>query len=235
MLTFVRRAGYLFKDPIGLDKDRRTNPHMPTSTPLPQVRTTAYYHRQTWFIAATAAVGGLLFGYDTSVISGAILFVRSHFGWNSFHTEMAVSMVLAGALAGAASAGYLSDRFGRKPLQIVNATVFAVFAVLTGIAPNTPVFLIGRFMVGIAVGVTSMVTPLYIAEISPPSIRGALVQLNQLMIGIGVAVAYAVAWVLASSGNWRLMFISAVLPSVVLLVALFFLPESPRWLAAKGR
>lgn len=208
---------------------------MPTSTPLSQVRTKDYYHRQTWFIAAAAAVGGLLFGYDTSVISGAILFVRSHFGWDSFHTELAVSIVLTGALVGAASAGYLSDRFGRKPLQIANAIVFAVFAVLTGMAPNTTVFLIGRFMVGIAVGVTSMVTPLYIAEISPSSIRGALVQLNQLMIGIGVAVAYAVAWFLAGSGNWRLMFISAVLPSIVLLIALFFLPESPRWLAAKGR
>ena len=200
-----------------------------------EVSAQARRHRQTWFNAMAAAVGGLLFGYDTSVISGAVLFVRSHFRWDSFQTEVAVSIVLAGALVGAACGGYLSDRFGRKPLQIANAVVFAVFAVLTGLASTTLFFLVGRFMVGVAVGVTSMVTPLYIAEISPSSIRGALVQLNQLMIGIGIAVAYAVAWFLSSSGNWRLMFISAVVPSLVLLISLFFLPESPRWLASKNR
>ncbi len=208
---------------------------MHTSLPAGEAHSKAHYHRQTWINAMAAAVGGLLFGYDTSVISGAILFVRSHFQWDSFHTEVAVSIVLAGALVGAASGGYLSDRFGRRPLQIANAIIFAIFAVLTGLASNTAVFLIGRFMVGVAVGVTSMVTPLYIAEISPPGIRGALVQLNQLMISAGIAVAYAVAWLLSGSGNWRMMFISAVFPSVALLIALVFLPESPRWLASKGR
>jgi len=180
------------------------------------------------------ALGGLLFGYDTSVISGAILFVRPYFHWGSFATELAVSIVLAGALSGAAVGGFLSDRFGRKRLQIANATVFAVFAVLTGIAKTTALFVIGRFMVGVAVGVTSMVTPLYIAEISPPAIRGAMVQLNQLMISVGVAVAYAVAWLLSKNQNWRMMFASAVLPSAILLVSVFCLPESPRWLAANG-
>lgn len=196
---------------------------------------TAARYRRTWINAIAAAVGGLLFGYDTSVISGAVLFVRAHFHWDSFTTEMAVSTVLAGALLGAAAGGYLSDRFGRKPLQIANAVLFAVFAILTGLADTTPLFLVGRFMVGFAVGVTSMITPLYISEISPPAIRGALVQLNQLMISVGVAVAYGVAWLLSRSGNWRMMFISAVLPSVALLISLVFLPESPRWLASKGR
>src|SRR5579871_2968010 len=120
-----------------------------------------HYHRQTWINAMVAAVGGLLFGYDTSVISGAVLFVRSHFHWDSFATEVAVSIVLAGALLGAAVGGYLGDRFGRKPLQIANAAIFGVFAVLTGLATSTDMFLIGRFMVGFAVGVTSMITPLY--------------------------------------------------------------------------
>lgn len=200
-----------------------------------QSHTTAHYHRRTWITAIAAAVGGLLFGYDTSVISGAILFVRAHFHWDAFATEVAVSTVLAGALLGAATGGYLSDRFGRKPLQIANAIVFAGFAVLTGLAGTTSLFLVGRFMVGFAVGVTSMITPLYISEISPPAIRGALVQLNQLMISVGVAVAYGVAWMLSKSGNWRMMFISAVIPSIALLIALFFLPESPRWLALKGQ
>src|SRR5579862_9799726 len=126
-------------------------------TPLDsaQVHSKAHYHRQTWINAMSAAVGGLLFGYDTSVISGAILFVRAHFHWDSFATEVAVSIVLAGALLGAAVGGYLGDRFGRKPLQIANAILFGVFAVLTGLATTTPLFLISRFMVGFAVGVTS--------------------------------------------------------------------------------
>lgn len=208
---------------------------MQTSISAAKVHTKVHYHRQTVINAMVAAVGGLLFGYDTSVISGAVLFVRSHFHWDSLATEVAVSIVLVGALLGAAVGGYLGDRFGRKPVQIANATIFGVFAVLTGLANTTPLFLIGRFMVGFAVGVTSMITPLYIAEVSPPAIRGALVQLNQLMISVGVAVAYAVAWFLSNTGNWRMMFISAVFPSVVLLISLFFLPESPRWLASKGR
>src|ERR1039457_3895305 len=187
--------------------DRTPALAMHTSVNAAEVHTQAHYHRQTWINAMAAAVGGLLFGYDTSVISGAILFVRGHFHWDSFATEGAVSIVLAGALLGAAVGGYLGDRFGRKPLQIANATVFGIFAVLTGLANTTPLFLIGRFMVGVAVGVTSMITPLYIAEISPPAIRGALVQLNQLMISVGVAVAYAVAWLLSDTGNWRMMFI----------------------------
>jgi SP family galactose:H+ symporter-like MFS transporter len=208
---------------------------MQTTKGVSEIHGQGHYHRQTWINAMAAAVGGLLFGYDTSVISGAILFVRAHFHWDSFATEVAVSIVLAGALVGAAVGGYLGDRFGRKPLQIANAVLFGVFAVLTGLATTTPLFLISRFMVGFAVGVTSMITPLYIAEISPPANRGALVQLNQIMICVGVAVAYAVAWFLSGTGNWRMMFISAVVPSVVLLFSLFFLSESPRWLASKGR
>jgi sugar porter (SP) family MFS transporter len=186
-------------------------------------------------IAITAAVGGLLFGYDTSVISGAILFVRQQFHFTTFQTEVAVSVVLAGALVGAASGGYLGDRFGRKPCLALTAVIFAVFAVATGLATGFWTFLVARFLVGLAVGVTSMITPLYIAEIAPADIRGALVTLNQLAITTGIAVAYFVDYLLANSGNWPAMFISAVAPSIVLLLALVFLPESPRWLAGRGR
>jgi sugar porter (SP) family MFS transporter len=182
-----------------------------------------------------AAVGGLLFGYDTSVISGAILFVRQHFQLTTMQTEVAVSIVLAGALVGAAVGGYLGDRYGRRTMQILNAIIFGVFAVVTGLANSLPLFLVARFFVGFAVGITSMITPLYIAEISPAHIRGALVTLNQMAISVGIAVAYYVAYLFAASGNWRAMFISAVAPSFILLIALIFLPESPRWLAAQGR
>ena len=128
-----------------------------------ELQNQAHYHRQTWINAMAAAVGGLLFGYDTSVISGAILFVRAHFRWDSFATEVAVSIVLACALLGAAVGGVSRRQVRRKPLQIANAIIFGVFAVLTGLATTTPLFLISRLMVGFAVGVTSMITPLYIA------------------------------------------------------------------------
>lgn len=181
-------------------------------------------------IAVAAALGGLLFGYDTSVISGAILFVRQQFALTSFETELAVSAVLAGAALGAAVAGSFGDRYGRRPVLIVNALLFGVFAVLTGMANGLLLFLLARFAVGVAVGIASMLTPLYIAELAPPKIRGALVTLNQLAIVTGIVVAYYVDYLFAGSANWRGMFISAVIPSAIFLVALLFLPESPRWL-----
>ena len=192
-------------------------------------------HVYALLIAVTAAVGGLLFGYDTSVISGAILFVRQQFHLTSAETELAVSIVLAGAALGAAVAGYFADRFGRKPVLIVDAIIFGVFAAATGLAKGLVLFLAARFLVGVAVGVASMITPLYIAEVAPARIRGAFVTLNQLAIVTGIVVAYYVDYLFSGTANWRAMFISAVFPSVVLLVALVFLPESPRWLAARGR
>jgi SP family galactose:H+ symporter-like MFS transporter len=185
-------------------------------------------------ITVAAALGGLLFGYDTSVISGAILFLRQQFHFSSVETELAVSIVLAGAAVGAAVAGYFGDRFGRKPVLIADAILFAVFSILTGMANGLGFFLASRFMVGLAVGVTSMITPLYIAEVAPPKVRGALVTLNQLAIITGIVVAYGADYFFAQSGNWRAMFMSAGIPSAVLLAALIFLPESPRWMAAQG-
>jgi len=186
------------------------------------------------FIALAAALGGLLFGYDTSVISGAILFVRDEFKLGSLQTELAVSIVLAGAAFGASISGYLGDRFGRKPVLVGDAVLFAVFSVATGVAKSFGIFLLARFVVGVAVGVTSMITPLYIAELAPPKIRGALVTLNQLAIVVGILAAYCVDYLFAPTGDWRAMFISALAPSLLLLVALMFLPESPRWLACNG-
>ncbi len=186
-------------------------------------------------VAVAAAVGGLLFGYDTAVISGAILFVRGQFHLSSFETEVAVSAVLAGAALGAAVAGYFADRFGRKRVMLVDAVIFGLFAFLTSTANGLEAFVAARFCVGLAVGVASMLTPLYIAEIVPPKIRGALVTFNQLAITTGVVVAYYVDYLFSGSGNWRGMFITAVIPSLVLVVAFLFLPESPRWLASQGR
>jgi SP family galactose:H+ symporter-like MFS transporter len=182
----------------------------------------------------TVAIGGFLFGYDTAVISGAILFVRSQFHLGSVQTEVAVSIVLAGALAGTIAGGYLGDHFGRRPTLLMTAVVYGIFALTTGLATGPVMFVISRLFVGAAVGVSSMLVPLYIAELAPEDIRGALVTLNQLAISAGVVIAYYVDYLLSGSGNWRLMFMSAVVPSIVLLAGLMFLPETPRWLAARG-
>ncbi len=182
----------------------------------------------------TVAIGGFLFGYDTAVISGAILFVRSQFHLTSVQTELAVSIVLAGALLGTAFGGYLGDRFGRRPTLLMTALTYGVFALTTGLANGPWVFVVSRLFVGVAVGISSMLAPLYIAELAPEDIRGALVTLNQIAISTGVVVAYYVDYLLAGSGNWRWMFMSAVVPSIILLVGLIYLPETPRWLAAQG-
>lgn len=186
-------------------------------------------------IAVAVSLGGFLFGFNISVISGAILFVRNQFHLTPVETEVAVSIVLAGAAPGAAFAGYIGDHFGRRPVLILNAVLFGAFAVITGLANGLPSFLAARFGVGVAVGVAAVLTPLYIAEISPPKIRGRMVTLNQLAIVTGILIAYYVNYLFSSSSNWRGMFVSAVIPSAILLVALVFLPESPRWLVAHQR
>lgn len=184
--------------------------------------------------AAVAALGGLLFGYDTSVISGAMLFLQTDFNISDKQLEFAVGIALAGALVGSGLAGYLTDRWGRRTVLIITGIGFGVFAVLSGLAPGLTTFAIARFFVGACIGIASLVTPLYLAEMSPARVRGALVSLNQLAITVGIMVAYFVDYALASSHNWRWMFITAVFPSLVLLIGMIFLPESPRWLARAG-
>ena len=184
---------------------------------------------------AVAALGGLLFGYDTSVISGAMLFLRTDFHLTDTQLEFAVGIALLGALAGSAQAGYCADRWGRRVTLVGTGIGFGVFAVLSGLAPGLIIFTIARFFVGVCIGVASLVTPLYLAEMSPARIRGALVSLNQLAITIGIGVAYFVDYALAASQNWRWMFITAVFPAVVLILGMIGLPESPRWLARAGR
>jgi MFS transporter, SP family, galactose:H+ symporter len=200
-----------------------------------QTRDSTQQRRFTIVIATTIAIGGLLFGYDTAVISGAILFVRNQFHLTSIQTELAVSIVLAGALFGASCGGYLGDRFGRRPVLAATALIYAVFGFATGASHSLSAFLVARLFIGFAVGLSSMLTPLYIAELAPAKTRGALVTLNQIAITSGAVVAYYVDYLFAPSGNWRWMFMSAIIPSAILLAGLFFLPETPRWLSAQGR
>ncbi|MBV8801465.1 MAG: sugar porter family MFS transporter [Gammaproteobacteria bacterium] len=187
-----------------------------------------------YFISIFAAMTGLLFGYDTGVISGAILFIRHDFQLTSLATEITVSAVLLGALIGSAASGHLTDILGRRKILLLVALAFVIGTLTTAFAPYNFILIMGRIILGIAIGMGSFTAPLYLAEISPQKIRGMLVSLNQLAITIGILSAYIVDYYYSASGNWRLMLGLGTFPAIILLSGTFFLPESPRWLVLKG-
>jgi len=184
-----------------------------------------------------AATSGLLFGFDIAVINGALLFLKQQFALTEFQTEFAASSLLAGCVLGAAFGGTLSDRFGRRKVLIASAILFALSSVGAALPRNLTEFTLARLAGGMAIGAASVLAPLYIAEVAPAHLRGRLVSLNQMAIVTGILLAYLVNWSLASVGPeaWRWMFAVAAVPSVLFLVALFFVPESPRWLTEQGR
>jgi sugar porter (SP) family MFS transporter len=186
--------------------------------------------------AAVTALGGLLFGYDTGVVSGALLFLRNEFGGlSSFQQELVTSLLLIGAMIGAFGAGRVADRIGRRPTILITAVVFVVGVLLAAFSPAFWTLLLARVVIGLAVGSASMTVPLYISEMAPPRIRGGLVSLNQLAITSGILASYLVDYGLASSANWRLMFGLAVIPAVILFIGILTQAESPHWLIRQGR
>lgn len=186
-------------------------------------------------VSGISALAGLLFGYDTGVISGAILFVRKDFLLSTFQEEVVVAAVLLGAVAGAAFGGKLADALGRRKLLIQVAILFIIGAIGTALAPTPTWLAIGRVVVGVAIGIASFTAPLYISEVSPPAIRGKLVSLNQLMITLGIVVSYLADYGLADKEAWRWMFGLAAIPALILLIGLLFVPESPRWLMSRSQ
>jgi sugar porter (SP) family MFS transporter len=180
------------------------------------------------------ALGGLLFGYDTGVISGALLFIPDDFKLTPFLQGAIVAGLLLGAMIGAACAGRLADRLGRRKLIMIAAVVFTAGALLAAFAPTVGVLIAARVILGLAVGSAALVVPLYLSEIAPTEVRGAVSSLNQLMIVSGILVAFIVNAILASSGNWRLMLGLAAVPALILLVGMFFMPETPRHLVHTG-
>jgi MFS transporter, SP family, galactose:H+ symporter len=186
-------------------------------------------------ISIFAALAGLLFGYDTGIISGAILFIKKDFYLSNFQEEMVVSAVLLGALIGSGLSGRLTDRFGRRKVLVFTAITFIIGSLSTALSPNVDDLIIGRIVLGIAIGVGSFTAPLYLAEIAPQHIRGMLVSLNQLAITIGIVFSYLINYYFSSKGGWPWMLGLGVVPAAILLLGTFFLPESPRWMLLKGR
>jgi len=187
-------------------------------------------------ISITAALGGLLFCFDTGVISGAITFVSFHFHLNSYMEGFTVSSLIIGCIIGVLISGPLSDNWGRKPILIISAFLFIVSATLASIPKVIWELIIARFIGGLAVGAASVMSPIYLTEISPKKIRGALVSLNQLTIVVGIFATYISNWLLQDTGpnNWRYMFAAQNVPGVLFFIALFFIPESPRFLLKKN-
>jgi len=188
------------------------------------------------YVAAVfAGLGGLLFGYDTGVISSAELFLKKEFALSPFALEVIVSGVLAGAAAGALVGGRLADLFGRRALLIVTASIFAIGAILCAAAGSPAILIGGRIIVGLAIGLSSGTVPVYISEVSPPASRGWTVSLFQLSITVGILLAYIAGYALAAIEGWRWMFGLAIIPAVVFGLGMLFLPESPRWLVKQGK
>ncbi|KAF5728853.1 Inositol transporter 4 [Tripterygium wilfordii] len=190
-------------------------------------------------LALTAGIGGLLFGYDTGNISGALLYIRDDFeevDKKTWLQETIVSMTVAGAIIGAGFGGWLNDSFGRKKSILLADVVFLKGAIVMAVAPAPWVIIIGRIMVGLGVGMASMTAPLYISEASPARIRGALVSTNGLLITSGQFLAYVVNYALSSvKSQWRWMLGLAAVPAGLQIVLMLMLPESPRWLYRKNK
>ena len=197
----------------------------------------SYVHRGkfVYLAAAFAALGGLLFGYDTGVISGAELFFKNDFTLSTFALEVIVSGVLAGAAVGALVGGRLADLFGRRKLLIATAVIFGVGAIACAVASSATTLIVGRIVVGLGIGLSSGTVPVYISEVSPAYARGWQVSLFQLAITVGILLAYVVDFAFAKIEGWRWMFGLAVIPAAIFALGMLCLPESPRWLAMRGR
>jgi MFS transporter, SP family, galactose:H+ symporter len=196
----------------------------------------SHSRRFVYVAAAFAGLGGLLFGYDTGVISGAQLFFQNDFSLSTSALEEMVAAGLAGAAAGALFGGRLADRFGRRTLLILTALIFAAGAIVCAIATSAGILFCGRIAVGIGIGLSSGTVPVYISEVSPPDARGWTVSLFQLAITIGILLAYLVDYAFADvAQGWRWMFGLSLVPAAIFAFGMLSLPESPRWLARRGQ
>jgi sugar porter (SP) family MFS transporter len=200
-----------------------------------QITSKSTYHFNTWYIIGISfisALGGYLFGFDFAVISGALPFLQKQFQLNAYWEGFATGSLALGAIVGCLVAGKVSDKWGRKPGLLIAAAVFALSSLGMAFSPSRDIFIAARFCAGIGVGMASMLSPMYIAEISPAHLRGRMVAINQLTIVIGILVTNLVNYTIRNNGDdaWRWMFGLGFIPSALFFIGALWLPESPRWL-----
>lgn len=195
-----------------------------------------FNNRYILFISFISALGGYLFGFDFAVISGALPFLRQEFALNEWWEGFLTGSLALGCIVGCLIAGKSADAYGRRPGLMFSALMFAFSSIGMALSDSLTIFIVMRFFAGIGVGIASMLSPLYIAEISPPSIRGRNVAINQLTIVVGILITNLTNYMLADNGPdaWRWMFGLGVVPSALFLIGVVFLPESPRWQIQKG-
>jgi SP family galactose:H+ symporter-like MFS transporter len=208
---------------------------MVTSSGAVLPRTAAAVNFQVAFVGILAALAGLLFGLDIGVISGALPFIAAAFHLGDAMQEWIVSSMMFGAALGAVGAGWLSFRLGRKKSLLLGAVLFVSGSAICALAGSAPAMIVGRVVLGLAVGIASYTAPLYLSEIAPQRIRGAMISIYQLMITIGILVVYLSNTHLSASGNWRAMVGVVALPALVFLLGVLCLPDSPRWLVIRQR
>ncbi len=197
---------------------------------------TQKYSPVLYLVAFIVALGGLLSGYDTGVISGALLYIKDEWLLNDYMQGFLVSSTLVGATIGAISNGFLADIFGRKKILILTSILFFIGSIICAIAPNIEMLILSRFLVGLAIGIVTFATPLYLSEISPEKIRGSLVSLFQLAITLGILFSYLINAGFANfQYGWRLMLLAGIIPAIILLTGMSFMSDTPRWLVSKGR
>jgi SP family arabinose:H+ symporter-like MFS transporter len=188
-----------------------------------------------YLISVIAAVGGFLLTYDIIIMSGAIIFLKQYFNLTPAQVGFAMTSAILACFFSPSLGGWLADGLGRKKTLIGAATIFALSALGTALPRNIVEFNLFRILGGVGVGAACIVSPMYIAEVAPARVRGQLVLITQLSNVVGALISYVVAYSLSFSGNWRWMFGSTAVPAIIFLVALVFVPESPRWLVQKGR
>ncbi|WP_336087456.1 sugar porter family MFS transporter [Nocardia sp. SSK8] len=212
-----------------------TEPPVPSDDSPERVAIRARIKKFVLTVVLVAALGGALFGYDTGVISGVLVFLTPDFGLTQAQVGVITSSLLIGAAIGSITGGWMADRWGRRTTLLFAAGLFLIGALAQAAAPNASIMILTRLVLGVAVGTASLVVPMYVSEIAPATYRGRLVSMNSLMIASGQLLAYIVNAGLAPTGNWRLMLVMAAIPAVALLIGMHFMPDSPRWYLKVGR
>ncbi|ACB93764.1 sugar porter family MFS transporter [Beijerinckia indica] len=205
---------------------------------LPQDRPGGVAEAERFVIIVTivAALGGLLFGYDTGIVASALIYITKTFDLSTFGQECVAAALNVGAVFGAACSGPISDRFGRRPTVLLASLVFIIGSVGSAFAPDVPVLLVARLALGAAIGAATQIVPVYVAELAPAHRRGALVVMFQLIFSLGLLSSFFVGYLLSGgTESWRMMFLLGVVPAILLGVGMLFLPESPRWLFLNKR